>query len=210
MILQAFRWQSCDQKPDMTALLDVIQKCQIDAVCFDAFGTVVEICRPSQPFVPFFRALPALKRKEFKHRLMREDRNPEDWPSALQVEIAPEIIKHMVEAIEMEVRSIRIRCGMASVWNKITAAGLKISVCSNLTSSYGSAVRQSLPGPILADVFSYKYGAIKPEPEIYAAVVERLGMKAQKVLFVGDTSKTDIEGPAKIGFHTMHISELNT
>ena len=192
----------------MTEPLAVIQNCQVDAVCFDAFGTVVEIGIPSHPFVPLFRALPPLKRKEFKHRLMREDRNPEDWPSALHVNIDPNIIEKMVAAIEAEVQSVRLRNGFALLWETIATAGLKIAVCSNLASSYGPAVRKNLPGSVSAEVFSYQYGSIKPDPEIYAAVLELLGMNAQQVLFVGDTYRTDMEGPAKIGCNTMHISEL--
>lgn len=50
----------------------------IEAVCFDAFGTLVEITDPQQSFVPLFRALPADKRRELKHRLMREAQAVDD------------------------------------------------------------------------------------------------------------------------------------
>ncbi|MGB3555871.1 MAG: hypothetical protein WBA25_14670 [Jannaschia sp.] len=46
----------------------------IEAVCFDAFGTLVEIADKRQAFRPLFRALPPDKRRALKHRLMREDR----------------------------------------------------------------------------------------------------------------------------------------
>ena len=46
----------------------------IEAVCFDAFGTLVEITDKQQGFMPLFKALTLDKRRELKHRLMREDR----------------------------------------------------------------------------------------------------------------------------------------
>ena len=61
----------------------------IEAVCFDAFGTLVEITDKQQAFRPLFKALTADKRRELKHRLMREDRPFTDWPEALGVDVDP-------------------------------------------------------------------------------------------------------------------------
>ncbi|MEL7112558.1 MAG: hypothetical protein AAGK93_06390 [Pseudomonadota bacterium] len=46
----------------------------IEAVCFDAFGTLVEITEKQQAFRPLFKALTPDKRRELKYRLVREDR----------------------------------------------------------------------------------------------------------------------------------------
>lgn len=61
----------------------------IEAVCFDVFGTLVEITDKQQAFRPLFKALTADKRRELKHRLMREDRPFTDWPEALGVDVDP-------------------------------------------------------------------------------------------------------------------------
>lgn len=57
---------------------------EIEAVCFDAFGTLVEITDRQQAFMPLFKFLSSEKRRELKHRLMREDRLFTDWPEALE------------------------------------------------------------------------------------------------------------------------------
>lgn len=46
----------------------------IEAVCFDAFGTLVEITDKQQAFRPLFKALIPDKRRELKHWLMRPPR----------------------------------------------------------------------------------------------------------------------------------------
>lgn len=195
-------YQRSDMIDEISQLLDR----RFDAVCFDAFGTLVEIRKHRRPFVPLFRSLPQIKRRELKYRLMREDRDPSTWPDALGVEKDPLILDQMLEAIDFEVQSVKPRTEMAAVWRQIADAGMKIAICSNLASSYGPAVRRHFSPHV--DVFSYEVNAIKPEPKIYQAVLRRLEIEADRVLFVGDTNRTDIEGPAKFGFSTLHVEKL--
>lgn len=61
----------------------------IEAVCFDAFGTLVEITDRRQAFRSLFNALSPEKRRALKHRLMREDRPFTHWPEALEAEVDP-------------------------------------------------------------------------------------------------------------------------
>ena len=65
-----------------------------------------------------------------------------------------------------------------------------------------------MPEPPDVDVLSCKDGAIKPELEIYAAVLDGLQLDPGKVLFVGDTPRADIEGPRAAGMKAMHVDEL--
>lgn len=60
------------QRSDMSDEISRLLNHQFDAVCFDAFGTLVEIGKHRRPFVPLFRSLPQIKRHELKYRLMRE------------------------------------------------------------------------------------------------------------------------------------------
>lgn len=195
-------YQRSDMSDEISQLLDR----RFDAVCFDAFGTLVEIGNHRRPFVPLFRSLPQIKRRELKYRLMREDREPSTWPDALGVETDPLIVDQMLEAIEAEVQSVKPRLGMAAVWRHITEAGMRTAICSNLASPYGSVLRRSFSSSV--EVLSYEVGAIKPEPKIYQAVLRGLETETDRVLFVGDTNRTDIEGPAIFGFSTLHVDEL--
>ena len=180
----------------------------IEAVCFDAFGTLVEITDRQQAFRPLFKALTPEKRRALKHRLMREDRPFTDWPDALGAEVDPMTLLEVMERMMIETGSIALRPGMSDIWARLRGAGLHLALCSNLASDYVTALRGALSEPPDVEVLSYKVGAIKPESAIYAAVLDGLQVEAGRVLFVGDTPRADIEGPRAAGMTAMHVDEL--
>lgn len=180
----------------------------IEAVCFDAFGTLVEIADRHGAFRQLFKAVPAERRAELKHRLMREQRSISDWMEAYGVEADPLVALDIHGLVLAEVSSVALRPGMADIWARLRAEGLRLAICSNLASSYGVSVRRVLPDAPDVEVFSYKAGAIKPEPEIYRHVLDGLSLDPGRVLFVGDTVRTDIEGPRAMGMKAMHVREL--
>lgn len=180
----------------------------IEAVCFDAFGTLVEITDRRQAFVPLFRALPSEKRRELKHRLMREDRLFTDWPEVLGVEVSPHTLLEVMERLMIETGSITLRTGVADVWARLRGEGLRLAVCSNLSSDYVAALRGALPDSPDVEALSCKVGAIKPEPAIYGQVLNGLEVDPGKVLFVGDTPRADIEGPQAAGMQAVDVDEL--
>ena len=181
---------------------------EIEAVCFDAFGTLIEITDPQQAFVPLFRTLSADKRRELKHRLMREAQAVDDWPMLLGAEVDPITMLDVSARVMAEVYSVAMRPGMADIWTRLRGQGLKLAVCSNLASPYGTVIRHTVPDYPDVEVLSYKVGAIKPEPAIYARVIEGLKVEPARVLFVGDTVKADIEGPCAAGMKALHVEEL--
>ena len=180
----------------------------IEAVCFDAFGTLVEITDKQQAFRPLFKALSPEKRHELKHRLMREDRPFTHWPEALGAEVDPRVLLEVMERVMIETGSIALRPGIADIWARLRAEGLRLALCSNLASDYVTALRSALPEPSEVEALSCAVGAIKPEAAIYARVLDGLRMEAGRVLFVGDTPRNDIDGPRAAGMKAVHVDEL--
>jgi HAD superfamily hydrolase (TIGR01549 family) len=180
----------------------------IEAVCFDAFGTLVEIMDRQQAFRPLFNALSPEKRHELRHRLMREDRPFTDWPKALGVDVDPYVLLDVLNRNLGEMLSIRMRPHMAEAWAILRHNGVRIGICSNLSSDYVQSLQSALPDALDLAVLSCKVGAIKPEPAIYAAVLDGLQVTPDKVLFVGDTPRADIEGPRAAGMKAIHVDEL--
>jgi HAD superfamily hydrolase (TIGR01509 family) len=180
----------------------------IEAVCFDAFGTLIEITDPQQAFVPLFRALPADKRRELKHRLMREAQAVDDWPTLLGAEVDPITMLDVSARVMAEIYSVAMRPDMADIWTRLRGQGLKRAICSNLASPYGTVIRHTLPDCPDVEVLSYKVGAVKSEPAIYGHVIDGLKVPPDKVLFVGDTVKADIEGPRAAGMKALHVDKL--
>ncbi|MGK7655093.1 HAD family hydrolase [Roseovarius sp. B08] len=180
----------------------------IKAVCFDAFGTLVEITDKRLAFRPLFKALPPEKRRALKLRLMREDRPFTDWPEALGAEVDPMTLLEVMERMMIETGSIALRPGMAGIWARLRGEGLSLALCSNLASDYVTALRSALPDPPDVEVLFCKVRAIKPEPAIYAAMLDGLQVDPGKVLLIGDNPRADIEGPRAEGMKAMHIDEL--
>lgn len=180
----------------------------IEAVCFDAFGTLVEVTDRRGAFRRLFKAVPAERRAELKHRIMREQRSISEWMEQYAVETDPLIALDIHARVLAEVSSVAMRPGLANVWARLRAEGMRLAICSNLASSYGVSVRRALPDAADVEVFSYKVGAIKPEPEIYAHVLDGLSLDPGKVLFVGDMVRTDIEGPRAMGMRAVHVREF--
>ncbi|MDA8587157.1 hypothetical protein N9L47_12995 [Rhodobacteraceae bacterium] len=180
----------------------------IEAVCFDAFGALVEITDPQAPFVPLFRALPSAKQRELKHRVLREDRPFEDWPTVLGVDVSGFALLDVLERLIIETSSIVLRPSMANIWTRLRTKGLRLAVCSNLASDYGTTLRNSLPDPPDVLALSYKVGSIMPEPEIYAHVLDGLKLDPAKVLFVGNTPRAGIKGLRAARMMALHVEDL--
>ena len=53
-----------------------------------------------------------------------------------------------------------------------------------------------------AAVFSSEVGWRKPDPAIFRAALDAVGVAPERALFVGDTIATDIAGAAALGMHT--------
>lgn len=54
-------------------------------------------------------------------------------------------------------------------------------------------------------VFSSDVKACKPDPRLFEAVLDRLGIPAQAAIYVGDNLFEDVWGAQKVGMHTVRI-----
>lgn len=139
---------------------------------------------------------------------MREDRPFTHWPEALGFEVAPLTLLDVMERLMIETGSIALRSGMADIWAGLRGEGLRLALCSDLASDYVAALWSALPNPPDVEVLSCKVRAIKPEPAIYAAMLDGLQVDPGKVLFFGDSPRADIEGPRAAGVKAVHVDEL--
>ena len=56
-------------------------------------------------------------------------------------------------------------------------------------------------------IFSSDLGYKKPDPRIYAAALQRMGLSPPDTLFIGDTCETDVLAPRKLGMQALHVEE---
>ncbi|WP_176473782.1 HAD family hydrolase [Actibacterium ureilyticum] len=178
---------------------------RIKAICFDAFGTVVEITDKRKPYRPLIDGLNPAAAQALRDRLMREDRALQSWGAALGVDLPEGQLDQVASEIAAELLSVRLRPGIDAIWADLRAQGVKIAICSNLATPYGAVLRDLLPDPPDAMILSYQVGFLKPEPEIYGCVAKALGLERAEILFIGDTPSADVEGPKAAGMQAMPI-----
>ena len=171
----------------------------IKAICFDAFGTLVDITDKRRPFRRLLDNLEGDTQQRLQHRIMREPLSLEDCLKEFGHKI-PESLRERLRAdLAVELTSIKIRPQTDAIWGLLRSEGYKIGLCSNLALDYGPPLLKILPGVPDAQILSYDTGHIKPEPQIYRLVCDILNLAPENIVFSGDTQLADIDGPKAFG-----------
>lgn len=171
----------------------------IKAVCFDAFGTVVDITDKRRPYIGLLRAMEISVREGAKPRLMREPLSLEHCIARFTPSLKQDAADRLRSDLNAELASIKLRPRLEPLWHDLRAGGYKIAICSNLAADYGPALIKQLPFAPDELILSYETGYIKPEAEIYRLVCDALNMPPEAILFTGDTQSADVDGPIAFG-----------
>lgn len=177
----------------------------IQAVCFDAFGTLVEITDKRGPFRALLSEAPEGQRVT---DVLISPLGLRDLARELSIEIGEVRLLELVHDLAAKCQSVRLRPGMDLIWSALRRAGAKIGICSNLALPYAAPLLGEIPGIPNALVFSFEIGLAKPQPEIFHLVCNQLGMSAEHILFVGDSPDADVLGPQAIGMQAMTIGSF--
>ncbi|HEV7318791.1 MAG TPA: HAD-IA family hydrolase [Ensifer sp.] len=180
---------------------------QIQAVCFDGFGTLVEIGDKRRPFKALLGDAPS---SETVAKVLTTPIRLEDLARQLAIDLDATRLAQLEADLNAECRSTQLRAGIDAVWEKLERLGLKVAVCSNLATQYGDALVGCLPKASDALVLSFEVGLMKPQAEIYRLVCRQLGLAPDQVLFVGDSLEADVHGPQAVGLFAMHIDAFES
>jgi HAD superfamily hydrolase (TIGR01509 family) len=179
----------------------------IRAICFDAFGTLVEVADKRRPFRTLLRGgVKSITAEE----VLTKPLNLREVAAGVSHEFGESSLAALEADLQVECASIRLRPRIAKIWQTLRERGLRIGVCSNLALPYGAPLLSALPDAPDALILSYEVGLSKPDPAIFRLVSDRLGLQPAEILFVGDTPSADIEGPQAIGMPAMLISDFET
>lgn len=96
---------------------------------------------------------------------------------------------------------------------ELAGAGLRLAVTSNSDGTIADHLRRHEwvqlgegPGvPVAAVTDSGVVGVGKPDPAMYQATVEGLGVPAERVVHVGDSVVYDVDGAAACGLQSVHL-----
>jgi hypothetical protein len=86
------------------------------------------------------------------------------------------------------------------------ARGVTIGVCSNWDWDLDRHLtRAGVDGLLDFTVCSARVGTRKPSTQMFATVLDRAGVQPDRVLFVGDSWRDDVEGAAAVGMRRLHL-----
>ena len=87
---------------------------------------------------------------------------------------------------------------------QIKENGLQIGVISNCFSEETKVIRESVLFPYFDVVFlSYEQGLVKPDKEIFYRCLQKLSVKAEECLYVGDGGSQELETAKALGMRAV-------
>lgn len=178
-----------------------------DMIVFDLYGTLLEIGSRHRPFAHLTRNMPPQKVDLFRRLAMTTERTLSEINMEIQGGATAGDLTLAQVAVAHEVASIRLRPGIPGMLASLTCP---YGLCSNLSADYVPAAFRFPEIRPLFRILSCKVGHMKPEAEIYRLVIEAAGVPASRLLFVGDTPASDIEGPRSAGMRAIHIELFMT
>jgi putative hydrolase of the HAD superfamily len=191
----------------------------IRAIIFDLFFTLVDPLDLAPGQESEYSVL-GMDRRDF------EERNAVDYAVRGCGEIRDPcgMLRHILRGMDIpdtllrraaEARVERIRRAIYGVepknlafLKKLREAGFKTALISNADVAdiyhwQGSA----LSGSFDVTIFSYDVGLLKPDPRIFRLAVERLGVRADQCLYVGDGGHEELRGAGAVGMTTVLTTE---
>jgi len=200
----------------------------LDGVTIDAFGTLVELESPVARLQAALvergverdeQAVAAAFAGEVEYYLVHkgEGRNAE---SLLDLRtrcagvfldgVAPELDAEEFGPAFVEALVFRPLDGVVSALATLRRAGLELACVSNWDSGIGEQLqRAGLSDYLSAVVSSAEVGAEKPDPHVFTEALERLGVRPERVLHIGD-DQADQAGAAAagLGFEPSPLATL--
>ncbi|HMA99604.1 MAG TPA: HAD family hydrolase [Spirochaetota bacterium] len=108
-------------------------------------------------------------------------------------------------------KNIKPACGLLKVMSRLRELGLKTAVVSNYVSSHQLKKLSLLKLASFFDavVISEEVGLEKPAPGIFAYTLDKLALKPQAAVMVGDNYRADIKGAAACTIKTVLTAEFS-
>lgn len=177
-------------------------------VVFDLFGTLVKYGVMHHPFrqlLKWARENGRQPQPDDARTLMTKNLDVSGLAASLGIN-APDILIDQIQSqIQEELTSLSLYEDVLPTLAELRKNNIPIAICSNLAFPYGTAIDLLLDKHLLIRALSYEIGFIKPEREIYQAIIAQTLVPPEECLFVGDTLLADYEGPRLFGMQACHL-----
>lgn len=191
------------------------------AVIFDLFGTLVDVFSRQEyesalaemvsilkaPYDEFYKIWlqTASQRSTGVFRNLKE--NIEYICRELKISISDNQLKLARQVrFNFVVRALTPREDAIKVLSHLKSKGYSTGLISNC-STEPPVIWPNTPFAPLIDVavFSSSVGLQKPDPHIYHLAIERLSVKPENCLYIGDGDSHELTGASKVGMHPVLI-----
>lgn len=202
----------------------------VDAVLFDAVGTLIE---PDPPVAPAYEAAgrrygSALSREEilrrFRAAFARQERldaaefgDHTDEPRERRrwQAIVGEVFDDVADAAGLfddlwrhfaASAHWRLCAGAADCWRRLSERGLKLGIASNFDARLEAVCQGLAPLDQCRRLFiSSRLGVRKPNPAFFAAIAERLCLPPERILLAGDDLDNDYLAAEAAGWQSVLV-----
>lgn len=180
-------------------------KDDLDAIAFDAFGTLCRVTLPRRPFALLFQRL-GLANRDLGHAAMTINLDFQSLAQLLAKDQKKQVqMDDLQKLLREELDSIELYPETLDVLQDLRDKGYLLAVISNLAKPYAEPIRRLLEPHIDEFVWSFELAAAKPDRQIFAALCKRLECLPMRVLMVGDTWEADVMGGSHFGMPTILI-----
>ena len=180
---------------------------RVKAVIFDLWETLIDWDREANARLNV--DLEALVGGDFRER-WQESTAKYNGPIRAALSEAGVDDQHMDRVCDLRREYLRCclvaRAGAVDTLRRLRGEGFKtglITVCSEDIETLWP--ESEFAGLFDAEVFSSSFGASKPDPRIYLACCERLGVAPEDAVFVGDGANDELAGARRVGLEAILI-----
>jgi putative hydrolase of the HAD superfamily len=191
------------------------------AVIFDLFGTLVDNFTSSeyqQVLADMSRALNAppedfskLWRGSFNMRATGTHKTEQESIRYICGELGVPLTREQVERAswirrDYSTKTLVPRLQAVPTINRLKSLGFKVGLISDCSPEAPAAWPHTpFNGLFHTTIFSCEVGTKKPDPKIYLMACEKLGIKPEDCLYVGDGSSHELTGASSVGMHPVQI-----
>lgn len=176
----------------------------VKAVLFDLYGTLLQFEDDSRPFYKL--ACQAINQQAaIKHALTNNNATLSAFADQIGLSVSPDLTA-LQATLDAELQRIQPFSEVVEVLSVLKQCNIKIAVISNLATLYKQPYyTHGLDALVDVSVFSCDCGYAKPRPEIYKLALQNLACAPSDALMVGDSLRSDVEGPAQLGIQAVHL-----
>lgn len=178
----------------------------IKAVIFDLYGTLLELPQDSKPFWKLAQSSSVIRQGDaIRIALTKHCPTLSVYVSLLNIDSDCNL-SLLEKDLHDDLQQVRLYPEAIRTLKSLKAAGIKTAVISNLATPYKTPFSTHRLSTYFDEVvFSCDCNLMKPDPAIYKIALQNLGSSPQETIMVGDSLKSDVKGPSKLGIACYHL-----